>query len=232
MTSIQKASEEILSTIENGVDVIVNNAGVMSPPTRLETTQKLELQFGTNHVGHHMWTRLLLPHINPHGRVVTVASTAHSMGKTDNWGDGIYTPWGAYGQSKLANIYFAKELQDRAHQMERKDIKSVTLHPGVIGTNLWQYTPRVLQFLTPVFADKTVPQGAATNVYCALANDVEGGGYYDNCQLTNPTELAEDESKRKELWDFTEKLIESKGYTLPADLVAPLPSSVEETVTV
>lgn len=229
LNSVQQTAEEISSDFES-IDVIVNNAGVMSPPTRLETEQNIELQFGINHVGHHMFTRLLLPKLNSGGRIVTVASTAHTMGSSENWGQGTYTPWGAYGQSKLANILFAKELQDRLDREGGQDdakIKSVTLHPGVIGTNLWQYTP-ILQTLSVVFADKTVQQGAATNVYCALADDVVGGGYYDNCQLTNPNDLAENVSVRKELWDYTEELIESKGFQLPSELF----TSVKDTVSV
>jgi len=220
MNSIQTACGQILAENES-IDVIVNNAGVMSPPKRMETSQKLELQFGTNHVGHHMFTRLLLPKVNTNGRIVTVASTAHGMGSADgNWGTRAYSPWGAYGDSKLANIFFAKELKDRLVSEGRNDIESVTLHPGVISTNLWKYFPSIAQKLvSALLANKTVEQGAATNVYCALANDVTGGGYYDSCQVAKPKTKAEDVSARKKLWDFTENLIATEGFELPLELV-------------
>mmetsp|Transcript_42325 Transcript_42325/g.45935 ORF Transcript_42325/g.45935 Transcript_42325/m.45935 type:complete len:368 (+) Transcript_42325:36-1139(+) len=222
MNSIQTACAQLRNENES-IEVIVNNAGVMSPPTKMETSQKLELQFGTNHVGHHLFTRLLLPNVNKHGRIVTVASSAHSMGNPGtgtDWGTKSYSPWGAYGDSKLANIYFAKELQDRLVSAGQNNIDSVTLHPGVISTNLWQYSPSVAQKLVGVFlADKTVEQGAATSVYCALSTDVEGGGYYDNCQLSTPKLVADDSTAQKQLWDYTERLIIEEGFELPVQLL-------------
>jgi NAD(P)-dependent dehydrogenase (short-subunit alcohol dehydrogenase family) len=214
MHSIKKASQELLQK-HGSIDVLVNNAGVMAPSKLEKTAQGLELQFGTNHVGHHMWTRLLLPKLTKGGRVVTVASTAHTMaGKTTpkSWANAPYSPWGAYGQSKVSNILFAKGLQDRCSG----GISSVSLHPGVIGTNLWKNTPRIVQGLTGLFTDKTVDQGAATNVYCALAAKVQTGGYYDSCQITTPSFLAENEAVRDELWDLTEKIIADQGFKLPA----------------
>lgn len=137
MKSIQAATDEIIEK-EGKIDVLLNNAGVMSPPKRETTAQALELQFGTNHVGHHLFTRLLLPVIEEGGRVVTVASTAHSFGQlnfqnlnydpdnTEEKRD--YTAWGAYGQSKLANILFAKGLDDRLKKAD-SSIISLSLHP-------------------------------------------------------------------------------------------------------
>merc|ERR1719162_1163504 len=226
MTSIHTACAHILTEHES-IEVIVNNAGVMSPPKRLETSQRLELQFGTNHVGHHLFTRLLLPNVNKHGRIVTVASSAHGMGKPGtgtDWGTRLYSPWGAYGDSKLANIYFAKELQERLVSEGQNNIDSVTLHPGVIGTNLWQYSPSIAQKLVGLFlADKTVEQGAATSVYCALSNDVAGGGYYNHCQLSTPQVVADDSTAQKQLWEHTERLITEAGFELPIQLFAGVP---------
>ena len=149
MASIEAAAKEITDTegkMGSGIHVLLNNAGVMAPPKRQATAQNLELQFGTNHVGHHMFTRLLLPSMNKDGRIVTVASTAHSFGKlnfqnlnydADAKEERSYSSWGAYGQSKLANILFAKGLSDELKQAG-SGIKAVSLHPGVIGTNLWR----------------------------------------------------------------------------------------------
>merc|ERR1719410_1571031 len=101
----------------------------------MKTSQGFDLQLGTNHIGHFMLTRLLLPSMRSNGRVVTVASEAHRGGEIDfedlNFDEGkrTYSPWAAYSQSKLANILFAKALNDRLNRSER-NILSVSLHPG------------------------------------------------------------------------------------------------------
>lgn len=233
MESIKNAVDDIVkSECEDGgeIAVLLNNAGVMAPPTRMGTEQGLELQFGTNHVGHHMLTRLILPFMKDDGRIVTVASTAHSFGSIDfdnlNYDEGkperSYSAWGAYGQSKLANILFAKGLDTKLKEAG-SDIKAVSLHPGVIGTNLWRYSPKwTAPFLNAIVADKTIEQGAATNVFCCLADSSEfnGGEYVKDCQITNPNRQGQDEYEnlRNELWTATESLIRDSGYELPAEL--------------
>jgi len=218
LSDVKKACQEIIDT-EGELDVLINNAGVMAIPEREETKQGFEAQLGVNHVGHYMFTRLLLPHINDNGRVVTVASTAHQGGDIDkndlNYSEGRkYTPWGAYSQSKLANILFAKALQDK---LSNTDILSLSLHPGVIKTPLWRNTPKVLQFASGLFADKTSEQGAATNVYASLmdAEAFDGGEYLSDCKIATPTKKAEDVELRDWLWTQTEKMIADKGFVLP-----------------
>lgn len=232
MASVELAAKEIIEK-EGKIDVLLNNAGVMAPPKREATAQNLELQFGTNHVGHHMFTRLLLPSINENGRIVTVASTAHSFGQLNfqnlNYEtDGTkeertYSSWGSYGQSKLANILFAKGLSDELKQAG-SSIKAVSLHPGVIGTNLWRYSPKWTRpLLNAFFTDKNVEQGAATNVYCCLVDgdEFEGGEYLMDCNIKEPNQYGKDEtgSLRKKLWIATEDLIQKNGFTLPENVV-------------
>lgn len=235
MTSIQAACTEILEKDCNGseidsIDVLLNNAGVMATPKRMSTVQGLELQFGTNHVGHHMLTRLLLPYMRNDGRIVTVASTAHAFGQLDfsnlnydeNGPERSYSSWGAYGQSKLANILFAKGLDDKLKEAGCS-IKSVSLHPGVIGTNLWRYSPRWTRpFLNAIVADKNAQQGAATNVYSCLveSSQLKGGEYLVDCAIMEPNSQGKDETRilRKKLWDATEALITENGYNLPEDV--------------
>jgi NAD(P)-dependent dehydrogenase (short-subunit alcohol dehydrogenase family) len=191
----------------------------MAPPRRLETQQGIELQFGTNHVGHHYLTRLLLPNMAKQGRVVTVASEAHRYsGSVDDWQPSSYSGWSAYGRSKLANILFSKRLQELLTQ-DSSEIQAVSLHPGVIATNLWQYIPRIVRPLTRLIASKSVEQGAATNVYCCLAKDIQGGLYYDDCQAAQPTSLAQDAALRADLWDYTEKLLQVEGFERPNTLL-------------
>lgn len=231
MVSIQAAAKEIMKS-EKKIDVLLNNAGVMAPAKRESTAQNLELQFGTNHVGHHMFTRLLLPAINSNGRVVTVASTAHSFGRLDfsnlNYEDEKerrdYSAWGAYGQSKLANILFAKGLSDKLSE-KGSGIKAVSLHPGVISTNLWRYMPRWSQPLVDaIIADKNLEQGAATNVYCCLVTgeEFDGGEYLSDCRVLDPSnQYGKDETGtlRDKLWKATENIIKEKGFYLPDSIL-------------
>jgi len=122
------------------LDVLVNNAGVMTPPRYRETVDGFELQFGTNHLGHVALTGLLLPHLvaSPAPRVVTVSSVAHHRGGPDvldgNQGGG-YQAERAYGNTKLANLLFAFELQRQA-VLNNSALVSNAAHPGVSATGL------------------------------------------------------------------------------------------------
>ncbi len=125
---------------EGPLDLLVNNAGVMAPPRRRETSDGFELQFGTNHLGHFALTGLLMPHLlqAPAPRVTTVSSIAHHAGDgavlEGNPAQG-YNPQTTYGRSKLANLLFALELQRRA-TASGSTLTSTAAHPGVSGTNL------------------------------------------------------------------------------------------------
>ncbi len=121
------------------LDVLVNNAGVMALPRR-ETTDGFEMQFGTNVLGHHALTGLLLPHLvgTPRSRTVWLSSIAHRFGRIDLGNlnaETSYSPWKAYGQSKLADLMLAFELDRRLHAA-RTDSVSVAAHPGYTATNL------------------------------------------------------------------------------------------------
>ena len=242
LDSIRDAVREILE-VDPSIALLVNNAGIMATP-QLETKQGFELQVGTNHLGHHALTRLLLPSMVDNGRVVTVASTAHTMGEVRvgdlffRVGEGEggsssdeprkYTPWGSYGQSKAANILFAKGLADRL-QVEGSRILSVSLHPGVIRTPLWRHTAsskrgKALTWLLHRFIlDKTVPQGASTSLYAALApeSDLPAGAYLADCAVAEPNAHCADVegSTREALWEVSERLIAEAGLTLPGQLL-------------
>jgi len=215
LESIQKAAESISSKYKN-VDCLINNAAIMALPKRETTVDGVEMQFGTNHVGHHFLTRLLLPHLNENGRVVTVASTAHTLGTAEDWeSTRKYSGWKAYGKSKLANILFASQLQKILR--DDRNIASVSLHPGVIASPLWKHSlPRFLQPLVGLISNKSVEQGAATTVFCALSSRVEGGAYYADCAVDEPSAAARDAKNQESLWEYTEKLFEKKGFKVPA----------------
>ncbi|GAA4399164.1 oxidoreductase [Fodinibacter luteus] len=130
----------LAARFDGPLDLLVNNAGVMSPPRRRETADGFELQFGTNHLGHFALTGLLLPHLlrTPAPRVTTVSSIAHRRGDgavcEGNPAQG-YDPQTSYGRSKLANLLFASELQRRA-TASTAPLTSTAAHPGVSATNL------------------------------------------------------------------------------------------------
>ncbi len=136
----QESVHALAERFEGPLDLLVNNAGVMAPPRRRETSDGFELQFGTNHLGHFALTGLLLPHLleAPAPRVTTVSSIAHHSGDgkviEGNPAQG-YNPNVTYGRSKLANLLFALELQRRATAAGSK-LTSTAAHPGVSGTNL------------------------------------------------------------------------------------------------
>ena len=146
LESIATFAESVSSMLPNGLDLLVNNAGVMMPPRR-ETEDGFELQFGTNHLGHFALTGRLLPLLRTRegSRVVTVSSTMAKLGKID-FDDlqsaSAYSRTGAYAQSKLANLIFAIDLERRLVEAGA-GIRSMGAHPGYAATNLQASGPRI-----------------------------------------------------------------------------------------
>ncbi len=138
--SVRALADRLGERVGGRLDLLVNNAGVMTPPRYRETRDGFELQFGTNHLGHFALTGRLLPLLlaSDAPRVTTVSSIAHRRGDRDVLGGNPregYDPQRAYGQSKLANLLFADELQRRA-TAAGSALTSTAAHPGVSGTNL------------------------------------------------------------------------------------------------
>jgi len=213
------------------IDVLMNNAGVMAIPERQETKDGFEEQLGVNHLGHFALTGELLPLLQkaPSARVVVVSSTAHlgankELMEGDLMAPERYTQWGAYCQSKLANVLFAKELNRRL-QEAGVNATAVSCHPGGVDTDLarWTISPdgdpqkaTQLRKDTPwadalaTFLTRSVQLGANTQVYLAAGGDggykKSGGEYFDNMApgLLNP--VANDQALAKELWAKSEKL--------------------------
>jgi NAD(P)-dependent dehydrogenase (short-subunit alcohol dehydrogenase family) len=183
------ACAERVSAAEPRLDLLINNAGVMTPPKRLETTDGFELQFGVNHLAHFALTlRLLaLARRGERPRVVTVSSGAHHAGRIDfddlQWTKRRYSPWQAYGQSKLANILFALELQRRS-DLGGWGVMSNACHPGYARTDLIANGPgltspfaRLSVLLAPLMS-QSAADGALPTLYAATSPEAEGGGYY------------------------------------------------------
>ena len=195
-------------------DALICNAGVMALPKR-ELAFGVELQLFTNHVGHFMLVTGLLDRLAEDGRVVMLSSDAHKMAPRagilfdDLAAATGYTPWGHYGQSKLANLLFAKELA-RRFSGTRKTANAV--HPGVIRTNLGRHMPGIANFamgLAGPLVLKTVAQGAATEVYVAVHPAVAAttGAYFADCNLARPRADADDAALARRLWEVTEEIV-------------------------
>jgi len=200
------------------VDVLVNNAGIMALPQG-KTADGFERQIGTNHLGHFALTVLLLPKIAD--RVVTLSSGAHRMGKIDlddlNWERRKYRRWSAYGQSKLANLLFAYELQRRLVAAE-SSVKSIAAHPGYASTELQSHTEslqdRVMALANRVIA-QSADMGALPQLYAATVPTLRGGefvgphgrlGLNGYPKLVGSNAASTDEAMAAKLWTLSEKL--------------------------
>jgi WW domain-containing oxidoreductase len=201
-----------------GLDVVICNAGIMALP-KLEQAHGIELQFFTNHIGHFILVTGLLDQLAGDGRVVMLSSGAHKMApkegiQFDNLsGAKGYTAWGNYGHSKLANLLFAKELARRFAGTRRT---ANAVHPGVIKTNLGRHMNPIASSLFGLVGPlvlKSVPQGAATEVYAAVhpAVATTSGAYFADCNVAKPRADAEDPALARKLWEVSEKIVAGLG---------------------
>ena len=224
-TSI-RAFADAFAAKHDRLDLLINNAGVMAIPRR-ETADGFEMQLGTNHLGHFALTGLLLPLIlkTPQARTVTVSSGAHQMGQI-NFDDlqsrQSYKKWGAYAQSKLANLLFAYELQRRLAAAGSNAI-SVAAHPGYAATNLQSVGPQMegsrIQGAAMSLMNRVVAQsaemGSLPTVYAAASPDVRGGDYIGPGGLmgqrgwpkkVQSNSRSHDEADATRLWAVSEEL--------------------------
>ncbi|HEX9296600.1 MAG TPA: oxidoreductase [Polyangiaceae bacterium] len=205
------------------LDLLINNAGVMAPPRR-ETADGFELQFGTNHLGHFALTGLLIGAMQGRtdARVVTVSSFAHRMGHIDF--DDLqstrrYHRWKAYGQSKLANLLFALEL-DRRLRGAGSSIRSLCAHPGYAATNLQSAAAppfdRLLMKVSNFALAQTCEMGTLPILYAATYPGLAGGTFvgpggfmeqrgYPKVVKPHNGE-ADDEMIARRLWEQSETL--------------------------
>jgi len=215
MASVRSFARTVLAEHQR-LDVLVNNAGVMAVPHR-ETVDGFEMQLGTNHLGHFLLTGLLIDLLKatPGSRVVTVSSYAHYIGRM-NFGDlqseRFYQKWLAYGQSKLANLLFARELQRRL-ALDGGNPLSITVHPGYAVTNL-QRTSWFFTLVNPIVA-QSQQMGALPTLYAAVSPDIRGGEYIGPDGFlaqrgyphhTRPSKRALDGETAKRLWRISEEL--------------------------
>jgi NAD(P)-dependent dehydrogenase (short-subunit alcohol dehydrogenase family) len=192
------------------LDLLLNNAGVMATPEG-RTADGFELQLGTNHLGHFLFTALLAPALRDDARIVSVTSAGHMLSGMD-WDDPHYrtreyNKWQAYGQSKTANILFTRGLAEHG-------FTAYAVHPGMIVTDLYRYLPdgeRAAVESRPTAGDgspvKTVPQGAATVVWAATADGIPSGSYLADCAVADPAPHATDPDDVARLWTWSEEQV-------------------------
>lgn len=223
------------------LNILINNAGIRHVPFS-KTVDGFESHFAVNHLSHFLLTRLLLPTLQASSspdfasRVIAVSSTAHRNIPMDlhdlNFDRRPYTLEGGYGQSKLANVYMATEIERRYGHSPTSAVHAFAAHPGGIRTGLQQgengggakeilkwYYIRNLRRVFNIF--KSPEQGAATSVYAAVDKDLEGqGGYYlEDCGVSKPVKKgwglidpgyvawAYDEEKAKQLWEISDQMV-------------------------
>ena len=232
LDSVVLAAEQVAER-HGRLDLLLNNAGVMAPPLQ-RTRQGFELQFGTNHLGHFALTVLLLPLLQGRSdaRVVQVTSGAQYFGRLDFedlQGERRYDRWAAYGQSKLANVVFAQELQRRC-----PGLLSAAAHPGLARTNLQPASVAasgariegvVYRLLDPLF--QSAAMGALPQLFAATDSAAEPGGHYGPSQFgglrgwPRPVRMAPaalDPAVGARLWQVSEQLCREASPAFAAAL--------------
>lgn len=218
---------------QDSIDLLINNAGVMACP-KAETADGLEMQFGTNHIGHFLMTNLLMPAVlkgggSGNGRIVNLSSRGHHRDEVHfddlNFDNREYEKWNSYGQAKTANVLFTVGLEKR---LADKGIHSYAVHPGGIVTNLGRHLndadiaelmARMKESSGAAPVLKQVEAGAATTCYAATAPELEGKGgiYCEDCHVADVDDedttggvrsYAVDPEKAEKLWAVSEEIVE------------------------
>ena len=204
-----RACVESIKASGRKLDGIIANAGIFALPER-------ELVHG-NHIGHFALVTALLDQLADAGRVVMVSSSGHRLAPPSGIeldrldGDGWYTPWMAYGHTKLANLLFAKELARRFKDTRRV---AIAVHPGLVYTNLQRnmriaWLAMIVMSLGRLLFVKSARKGAATQVYAAVHPDAINlnGEFLDDCNVSQPTDHARDPHLAERLWEVSEQIV-------------------------
>jgi len=204
LTSVRRCAEQLLAR-NIPIHGLINNAGLAGK--RGTTKDGFELTFGTNHLGHYLFTRLLLERIKQSGpaRIVNVASASHYQARGIDWKalrekTRSRTGLPEYSVSKLSNVLFTKEL---ARRLEGTNVTTYALHPGVVATDVWRRVPTAVRWVMKRFM-VTPEEGARTSLRCATAPELasESGRYYDkDGRERKPARLADDTELAKTLWN-------------------------------
>ncbi|XP_055858577.1 retinol dehydrogenase 12 [Episyrphus balteatus] len=213
LESVRKFADKFLAE-EPKLDILINNAGIMACP-KGTTKDGFDLQLGTNHLGHFLLTNLLLDSLKQSApsRIVVVSSAIYIFGKINkedlNW-EKSYSKWGAYSQSKLANILFTRKLNEMLHGTQ---VTVNCCHPGVVKTELSRHiiSGRTKSLLRPVtrFFFKSPKAGAQTSIRLALDPDLEksSGAYYFDTIKCPVLPKAKNKEMADYLWKISEEMV-------------------------
>ncbi|XP_069697713.1 retinol dehydrogenase 11-like [Periplaneta americana] len=218
LASVRQCAQHLLDT-QTHIHILVNNAGVCYCP-KTYTKNGFEMHIGVNHLGHFLFTCLLLPLIicSAPARIVTVSSYKHCIAEgiflNDlHWERRPYSAFYAYSESKLANVLFSAELSRR---LKGLGVTTYSVHPGLVATEAGRYAdesffPGAQWFFDNVLAYfiKTPEQGAQTTIHCAVSEEAgrETGQYYRDCKKGRQSSLAFDEKLAADLWDRSARLV-------------------------
>lgn len=214
---VREMAAQVLAKYER-LDVLLNNAGAIFE-RRIESGDGIEMTFALNHLSYFLLTDLLLPLLKDtaarygEARVINVSSDAHQMVRGGLNFDDLqnrrrYTGWIAYGQSKLANILFTREL---ARRLDGSGVTANALHPGAVASGFAtnNNSPMYALFKLARPFMKTPEQGAQTLIYLASSPDVRGvtGRYFADCREKRPSAAALDDAAARRLWEISEEMV-------------------------
>lgn len=226
LDAVRSSTEEARQRFDK-IDLLINNAGVMATPFE-QTADGFERQFGTNHLGHFVLTKGLMPLIEKgqDKRIVNLSSIGHHRAPVDfddpNFETRDYDPWISYGQAKTANVLFSLGLEQR---FAERGVHSYAVHPGGIMTNLGRYMTdemraalmKTMESRSSEFKFKSIPQGASTSCWAATADELEGKGglYCEDCRVAETDAerpeagvrpYALDPANADRLWSMSEEM--------------------------
>ncbi|MBX5482967.1 MAG: SDR family oxidoreductase [Myxococcaceae bacterium] len=211
MREVRRMATELQQRFDR-LELLINNAGAIFEDREV-TAEGIERTLATNHLSYFLLTQELLPLMKKSApaRIVNVASDAHKRARIDF--DDLqrergYFHFSVYGQSKLANILFTREL---ARRLEGTNVTANCLHPGVVATGFGMNRPGLLKLAMAIARPFMISpeKGAETTIYLATAPELEGqsGGYYARKKKIAPSKAAQSDETAKRLWDVTETLI-------------------------
>jgi len=210
LADMTRVANEIAAA-EARVDVLVNNAGAMFA-ARQETADGLEKTFALNHMSYFVVTNLLLDRLKAagHARVVSTSSDAHKAGKVrfdDLQSARRYSAFGVYGDTKLMNVLFTREL---ARRLRGTGVTANCLHPGFVATRFGDNNSGLMSSIFGFAKNFALSpeQGAQTIVYLASSPEVEGlsGKYFYKCREAAPADVAQNDADATRLWEVSAKI--------------------------